>query len=64
MLDFTEKAKEEILNALKAEEGDDQVLRVEVNPEEQGVNRHSLYFIPRSEKTDKDEEFDAGGCRR
>ncbi len=61
MLDFTEKAKKEILNALKAEEGDDQVLRVEVNPEEQGVNRHSLYFIPRSEKTDKDEEFDAGG---
>ena len=61
MITFTEKAKKEIHSALQAEKGDDLVLRVEVNPAEQGVNRHSLYFIPRSEKTDKDEEFDAGG---
>ncbi len=61
MITFTEKAKKEILSALQAEKGDDMVLRVEVNPAEQGVNRHSLYFMPRSEKTDKDEEFDAGG---
>jgi Fe/S biogenesis protein NfuA len=64
MLEFSEKAREEILAALEGEEEKENTfLRVKVNPGMPGPHRHTMMFVPGDEKTDADEEFDAGGFR-
>lgn len=64
MLKFSDRAIQEVLSALKAEEnGDDMVLRVKVNQEAPPPHRHSMAFVPAAEKEAVDEEFDGGGFR-
>lgn len=64
MLKFSERAIKEVLSALKAEENKEGlVLRVKVNQGAPLPHRHSMAFIPASEKEPVDEEFDGGGFR-
>ncbi|MBI4161638.1 MAG: NifU family protein [Acidobacteria bacterium] len=64
MIEFTERAKKEILAAIEAEEEpSDFLIRVRVEPGMPAEHRYHLELVRTKEKEAEDEEFDAGGFR-